>query len=441
MSSSAREAALEALGRCRKDGAWSAAAIDGVIKKHGLDEREGALASRLCLGVLQNLDYCDYYVNLYIRGSPSALEPKLRDILRLGVYQLLLTDKIPDRAAVNETVALCKASGLDRASGLTNAVLRRIARERDALPEIPGEGSAFYLSRRYSHPLWLAEQLLEEKGYAFTEAFFAANNRPSGLCIQVNTLKVTEGDYTRALDRAGIPYERFAGVPGCLRLAGGSVSRLPGYEEGLFYVQDRAARMAVLAAGPRSGMRVLDACAAPGGKSFAAALAMENRGEILACDLHEKKLGLISAGAERLGIGIIRTAQQDAREARAEALGLFDLVICDVPCSGFGVLGKRPEIRRKREEDLAPLPALQAEILDSCARLVRPGGVLLYATCTVLRRESEEQIRRFLGRNGLFAPEAFAVGELRAEEGMLCFWPHIHGTDGFFAAKLRRRAE
>lgn len=439
MGNTAREAALEALERCRRDKAWSAAAIDGVIRKHGLDSRDGALASRLCLGVLQNQEYCDYYVNLFYNKSASALEPKVRDILRLGVYQLLFMDKIPARAAVNESVALCKTVGMGRATGLVNAVLRRMAENRDTLPEIPGKGTALYVSRRYSHPLWLAERLIKERGYDFAEAFFAANNEPSGLTIQVNTLKVTMRDYIRALERAEIPFESFEAVPGCLRLPGGTVTRLPGYEEGLFYVQDRAARAAVLAAGVKPGMKVLDACAAPGGKSFAAAIAMENRGELLSCDISAKKLSLISSGAERLGIHIIRTAQRDARTVDADLSQGFDLVIGDVPCSGFGVIGKRPEIRQKQEAEIAALPAIQAEILENLARFVRPGGVLMYSTCTVLQQENEAIVKGFLEKNGDFTPEDFQLGDIRSENGMYTFWPHIDGTDGFFAAKLRRR--
>lgn len=429
---------MEALRRCRRDGAWSAAAVDSAIKARDLDSRDAALASRLCLGVLQNTDYCDYYVNLFYRGSPASLEPLLRDILRLGVYQLLLTDKIPPRAAVNESVALCKAAGLGRAAGLVNALLRRTAEARENLPEIPGKGTPAYLAVRYSHPLWLAEELCRERGYAFTEAFFAANDRPSGLTIQVNSLKVSERDYVRALERAGIGWERFEGVPGCLRLSGGSVTELPGWEEGLFYVQDRAARMAVLAAGPRPGERVLDACAAPGGKSFAAAMAMENKGSILACDIHEKKLALVAAGARRLGIGILSTALRDARQPSGDPGG-YDRILCDAPCSGFGVLGKRPEIRRKSREDIAGLPAVQADILRGLAPLLRPGGVLLYSTCTVLRQENEAVVRTFLDEHPDFEPEDFAVGDCRSENGMVTFWPHIDGTDGFFAARLRRR--
>ena len=431
----AREAALRALERCRRDGAWSAMAIDQVIRSHSLDRRDAALASRLCLGVLQNSSCCDFYIDYYCSKKP---EPKVRDILRLGVYQLLFMDKIPARAAVNESVTLCRAAGLQRACGLVNAVLRKIADAPDALPEIPGKGTAAYLSVRYSHPLWLVERLLREHDYPFVEAFLAANNEPPELTIQVNTLKVTAEDYKRALSRADIVFHEAEALPGCLSLAGGSIAELPGYEEGLFYVQDRAARTAVSLAGVQPGMQVLDACAAPGGKSFAAALAMEGQGEILSCDIHEKKLNLIRSGAERLGTRCIRTESRDARHFDKALEDRFDLVLADVPCSGLGVIRKRPEIRFKEEQEIRQLPIIQGEILKNLAMYVKPGGTLLYSTCTVLAEENQEVVSAFLKTHPDFSAEGFSLGGVHVPTGMYTFWPQVDGTDGFFAAKLRR---
>lgn len=436
MENAARQAALEILERCRRNGAWSADALDSVLRQRGLDRRDSALASRLSLGVLQNSAYCDYCIDCFRTGG--KLEPRVREILRLGVYQLLFMDKIPPRAAVNESVALCRTAGLERAAGLVNALLRRVAENRERIPPVPGEGTAAYLSVRYSHPLWLAERLLEEHDYAFTEAFLAANNRIPPLTIQVNTRKVSPEEYTRALERREIPHSACAGLPGCLTLAGGTVSELPGYDEGLFYVQDRAARTAVEALSLRPGMRVLDACAAPGGKSFAAALTMRGEGDILARDIQEKKLRRIESGAKRLGLACIRTRSGDARATDPALEAAFDRVIADVPCSGLGVIGKRPEIRRKTEEEIASLPAIQREILEAVSACVRPGGRLLYSTCTVLKAENREVVAAFLREHPEFSPEDFTVGELRSTDGMYDFWPQIDSTDGFFAAILRR---
>ena len=439
MKNASRLAALEALERCRRDGAWSGAVLDGIIKKYGLDHRDSALAARLCLGVLQNTSYCDFYIDRYCSTPGNKIQIKLRDLLRLGVYQILFLDKIPARAAVNESVSLCRPMGMDRASGLVNAVLRRVAENRDALPPIPGEGTAAYLSIRYSHPLWLIERLLKEQDYSFVEAFLAANNEPQKLTIQVNTHKVSVEEYTRALARAEIAFQTWEGLSGCLTLEGGQVTALPGFEEGLFYVQDRAARCAVAAANARPGMRVLDTCAAPGGKSFAAALAMQDEGEILSCDIHEKKLRLIENGAQRLGLNSIHTRAGDARGDVGAFHERFDLVLTDVPCSGLGVIGKRPEIRNKSERDIAGLPKIQRDILQTASTYVKHGGSLLYSTCTILREENQDVVTSFLKANPGFEPENFEIGSICSRDGMYTFWPHVDGTDGFFAAKLRRK--
>ena len=429
----AREAALSALERCRRSGAWSSASIDEAIREYGLDQRARALTSAICLGVLQNMRLCDYVIDGLVGGR--KLEPKVRDILRTAVYQLLFMDRIPASAAVNEAVALSKKLGYQRASGLVNAVLRKVADGGRTLPEITAANEAEILSIRYSHPVWLAEKLLKEYGRDFTESFFAANNAAADTAIQINTLKISTGDYLALLGKNDIAAQRHEWMPDCL-LVKGSVTALPGYEDGLFYVQDPAAKASILAAGLTPGMSVLDACAAPGGKSFAAAIAMQNEGSILSRDLHEKKLRLIKEGSERLGFSVITVK---AADARAESDGEFDAVIADVPCSGLGVIRKKPEIRFKTAQEIADLPEIQTAILQKLSESVKPGGVLIYSTCTVLREENEDIIRAFLKTRDDFVPEDFTLPNgLASRDGHLTLWPHINGTDGFFTAKLRR---
>ena len=430
----ARQAALDALTRCRRDGAWSGDTLDAIIKSAALDRRDAALASRLCLGVLQNDRLCDFYIGCYCTGK---LEPTVRDILRLGVYQLLFLDRVPPRAAVSETVELCRTNRCERAAGLVNAVLRRVAENRETLPPIPGEGTGEYLSIKYSHPRWLCDDLIEKKGYAFAEAFLQKNNEPPKLFLQVNTLKVEAADYVRALERAEIPFREMEPA-GCIELDGGLAPTLPGFEEGLFYVQDRAARLAVEIAAPEPGMRVLDACSCPGGKSFAAAIRMRNSGSILSCDIHEKKLKRLENGAVRLGIGMIGTKAMDARVFDPALEAAFDLVIADVPCSGLGVIANKPEIRAKDPATLRGLPEIQYAILENLSRYVKPGGALLYSTCTILSGENEDVALRFLKSHPSFAAEAFSVCGVQSKDGMYTFWPHVDETDGFFAAKFRR---
>ena len=433
---SAREAALKVLERCRRDAAWSGQVLDQLLGSGTLDSKDSALAAKLSLGVIQNSRYLDYYIDLYCTSAKT--EPKVRDILRLGAYQILLLDKIPVHAAVDESVSLCRKIGLSRASGLVNAVLRRLSEHRDTLPELPGKGTAAYLALRYSQQDWLAETLIEQRGYAFAEAFLASCLEPAATDLQINTLKIERDSYLALLAAHNILFDEVTFPHNCVSLHGGKINALPGYEEGLFYVQDRAAAMALAIAEPVPGSKILDACAAPGGKSFAAAIHMNNRGNIISCDLHEKKLRLIESGAKRLGISCIQTQARDAGVLEPAWVGAFDLVIADVPCSGFGVMRKKPDIRIRGREEAEKLPAIQQRILYNLAAYVAPGGMLLYSTCTVLRQENEDIVEQFLQTHKEFRPLDFLVGERRSENGCYTFWPHIDGTDGFFAAKLIR---
>lgn len=430
----AREAAVFALERTRRDGAWSSALSDAMKTKYDLDSRSLSLAVSISLGVLQSTALLDYYIDLNSK-SASKIEPKVRDIMRSGAYQLIFMDKIPASAAVNESVSLCKKLGYSRASGFCNAVLRKIASSADKLPEPPGKGTAQYLSVKYSHPQQLAQYIVDRRGYDAAEAFLAADNTIPDTCLQVNTLKITPDELMARLLAESIPCSMHPWLPNCIVTAG-SVSSMPGFDEGLFYVQDPAAKCAVLAAALEPGMYVLDSCAAPGGKSFAAAIAMRNEGSIDSCDLHDKKIRLISEGAQRLGLSCINAFSHDARE---QFYRQYDAIIADVPCSGYGVIRKKPEIRYKPLEDSASMPAIQAAILENLSQYVKPGGVIVYSTCTVLERENEDVVKAFLRAHAEFSAEGFTLpnGETAAD-GYITFWPDIHGTDGFFVSKLRR---
>ncbi len=434
MSDSAREAALTALERCRRSGAWSSATIDSVITKYGLDGRSAALATHICLGVLQNMTLCDFYIDSYCNSS-AKIEPKVRDILRTAVYQLAFMDKIPANAAVNEAVSLCKKLGYSRASGFVNAVLRKISANINNLPEVPNKGTADYLAVRYSHPKWLAEYMINAHGYDFAESFFDANNREPYTAIQVNTLKISTDALRAKLENSGVECKAHPWLLDCL-LVSGNITAMYGFADGLFYVQDPAARTAISIAEFKPGMKVLDACSAPGGKSFAAAIDMQNRGSILSCDLHEKKTNLIASGAERLGISIITTKAADARVKLDDE---YDIIIADVPCSGYGVIRKKPDIRYKSEAERAGLPQIQSAILENLSSAVKRGGLLVYSTCTVFSEENGKIVADFLEKHSEYTAESFKLpnGKL-AEDGMYTFWPHIDGTDGFFVCKLRR---
>ena len=436
MPDNARLAALTALERCRRSGAWSSAAMDAVISKYKLDPRSAALASHIFLGVMQNVTLIDHCIDCSCT-TKAKVEPKIRDILRCAVYQLAFMDKIPANAAVNEAVEQCKTLGYSRASGFVNAVLRSITRNKEEIFEIQGKGTAEYLSIRYSHPMWLAEYMTERHGYDFAESFFAENNTEPPITIQVNTLKTTATELKAMLEASGVEAKLHPWLENCLTVKG-NVAAMPGFNDGLFYVQDPAARAAVSAAGLKPGMKVLDACAAPGGKSFAAAIDMRNSGSILSCDLHEKKLGLIKSGVDRLGIDIISTKAHDARQPFNDE---FDAIIADVPCSGYGVIRKKPDIRFKPEAERLSLPDIQLAILENLSCALKPGGTLIYSTCTVFSEENEDVVSSFLKSHSEFETVDFTMPNGKtAECGMHTFWQHIDGTDGFFVCKLRRKS-
>ena len=434
---SARRAALTALEKCRRADAWSDAVLGSVCDREGLDGRDRGLAAALCYGVLQNRLLLDAAVARHSTLSLGRVEPKVLDILRISAYQLLFLERIPASAAVNEGVALCRALGYSRAAGYVNAVLRALA----AAPVLPGaEGETRQrLSLRYSHPLWLVDLLLERLGPQEAEAFLECDNRPVPAALQVNTLRTTAGALLEALAREEIPARAHPVLPDCVLAedAGRLLQSAP-FRDGWFYVQDPAAKFAVLAAQPRPGQRILDVCAAPGGKSFAAAVACSGAAEILACDKYPNKLRRIREGAARLGLSGIRTQAADAAAERPEGDGDFDLVLVDVPCSGLGVIRKKPDIRYKDPSAFAALPGLQGRILENAARSVRPGGTLLYSTCTVRSQENEDVVRAFLLRNPGFSPVDFqSPWGTRSREGMLQLWPQRQDTDGFFIARMR----
>lgn len=425
---SARTTALSVLIACRKQGAWADGVLKEYISRDRLDRRDAALASRLCYGVLQNRILLDYHLEHLLTGNIRKLQPVVLDILRLGLYQILMMDKIPVSASVNEAVEQGKRYANGRAAGLINGVLRRAGREKDTLCA-PDD-----LSIRYSHPKELVELLQDSVGSDQIEALLASHNAPAETTIQVNTLVTDDKAVLEALEQVGAVTEPHPWLKHAYCISGyGNLEQIPLFREGGFFVQDPAARLSVEVAGLQPGMQVLDGCSAPGGKSFAAALAMKNQGRIISCDIHPHKIELLRKGAERLHISIMEPRLQDASQPVAEWEGTMDAVIADVPCSGLGVIRKKPDIRYKDLSELEKLPAVQKRILHQLSACVKPGGVLLYSTCTILKRENEDVIRWFLQEHPQFSPEPF-----RDTNGMLTLLPSVHKTDGFFICKMRR---
>ena len=434
----ARQTALNVLIACRKEAGWSNAVLKQYLSRDGLDRREAALATRLCYGVLQNRLKLDFYLAQLLTGKLKDLHPVLRDILHLGVYQLYEMDKIPVSAAVNEAVTLAKqyCPRQKNAPGLVNAVLRKADKERTGLLQPKS-----YVEK-YSHPQKLVDLLKDYVGKEALEPMLRANNDIPPTVVQVNTLRTTTQELTVLLQQEGVTATPHSWLPDCLILSGtGDLEQLPAFAQGLFYVQDAAARLSVLCAQIPRNSRVLDCCAAPGGKSFAAAISMAGTGSVTSCDVHPHKIALIDNGAQRLGLSGISARVQDASVFVPEWENAMDVVIADVPCSGYGIIRKKPDIRYKDPDSMKELPLLQAKILANQARYCKPGGVLLYSTCTLVRQENEDVVTAFLQEHPDFALEPLPLPAHlpRNETGMLVLVPGQYDTDGFFISRMRRR--
>ena len=427
----ARALALNVLTKCEAGG-YSNIALDTVIKRIDLSSQDRSLLTALVYGVIERKITLDYYVSSLSSIPNSKIEKDTRNILRMGLYQLIYMDKIPAHAAINETVSLANK----RSKGFVNAILRSYQREKDniKLPDISDKVK--YLSVTYSVGESLVKELLGSYSFEECENIFRAFGEKTPLTLRANNLKTSREEILSELE-GGIltPIS-----PDGIIVENGAVSELECLADGRVTVQDEASQICVRALSANAGDVVLDVCACPGSKSFGAAMTMENKGEIIAFDIHENKLSLVEKGAERLGISIISTKAHDARKPIEELFGKADRIICDVPCSGFGVIGKKPEIRYKDPSESARLPQIQYDILQNVSKYLKVGGTLVYSTCTVLPDENESVVNKFLENNSGFSLVPFSVGELEAARGMITLLPHIHHTDGFFIAKIVRKS-
>ncbi len=429
----ARTTALRALMACRTMDAWSDAVLGNFMEDAGLSPRDAGLCTTLCYGVLQNRALLDHYIDSFLTGR-KHLQPALRDILRLAVYQIMFLDRVPDSAAVNEAVKQAKKQFSQREAGLCNGLLRNLLRQKDTLE--PPKDYAI----RYSHPPELVDLMKGSVGKRLGAILEADNSQPE-TTAQLNPLKTHRETLLRTWEEEGVVYTPHSWLKNCWLIKGtGDLNKLPSFQKGMFQIQDAAARAAVDVMALKPGMQVLDLCAAPGGKSMAAAAIMENRGSILSCDLHGGKLPQIEKAAQRLGVSIVETMENDATGFRPEWEARFDAVIADVPCSGFGVIRKKPDIRYKSLREMEALPEIQKKILDNASRYVKKGGQLLYSTCTILRRENEDVVQAFLKEHPDYtiAPITLKRPGSTELEDMLTLYQGIDDCDGFFMCHLRR---
>ncbi len=434
-----RQIALELLDRHELEGTYINLALSSSRVK-GLEAAERSFLTALLYGTVERKLTYDYYICSLAGRGLDKIDIHTLNILRLGMHQILEMHSLPDFAAVNETVSLGRSKG-ERSfvNGLLRALIR--ARDADSLPVPKREkNAARYLSVKHSFPLWICKHFINILGEEAAQRLLISFNSQNYTDITVNTARVTREELAARLGTSDRQVEISTRTAHGIRIHGSvDPTTLDGFDDGLFLVQDEACLISAEALGVREGDRVIDVCACPGGKSFAAAIAAGGSADVLSLDIHQSKLSLISEGAKRLGIDSIRAEIQDATCPRVELFGQFDRVICDVPCSGLGVLGKKSDIRYKSDEGIGELPALQYDILSKSASYLKSGGALVYSTCTLNPAENEEIIARFLREHPDMQPIDFCAGELSSTGGMLTLMPHVHKTDGFFIARLGKK--
>lgn len=430
-----REAAMLVLYKTDREQAYSNMALKECFSKNkdftGVDR---AFLTNLVYGTIKAQITIDYIIGCYSKIKLKKISPYILAILRMGIYQIKFMDKVPDSAAVNESVTLAKRYGHKASAGFVNGILRNVLRGEIKYPEDELEA----LSIKYSYPLWMVKRWCDDFGKSFAEELMAAMNNEPEISIRTNLIKTTPENLLLKISNS-----RMSEISSDMIISGGfDVANSREYKDGLFTPQDISASFSAKVLAPKQGDMVLDMCAAPGGKTTHMAEIMENKGSILALDVHEHKIKLIEENAKRLGIDIIRVKCADASKENPEFFGKFQKVLADVPCSGLGIIRRKPDIKLKKNED--EISELQYKILKNASKYLASGGELLYSTCTIDKRENEEVIERFLRENkgfeavdiSKFLPEVLRKAECK--KGYVTFYPNVDGIDGFFIAKIKK---
>lgn len=418
-----RKLAVNILTKIQKDNAYSNLALTSYFKDTELSYEDKAFVTALVYGVLDRKITLDFVLSKFMKTPIKKTAPFTLNTLRTALYQIMYMDKIPESAAVNEAVKIIKKSSESRNQGFVNAVLREVLRQDNLLPSGNDTES---LSVRYSAPVWLVDTFLKDYGEQTTIALLEESLKKPPFTLRVNTLKTNAEALKKSLNNAGIQVND-AEVSDALILCNGiDLLKNSDFKNGHFHIEDMASQKAISVLSPKMGERILDICAAPGGKTFTMAEIMQNKGEIIACDLYEHRVGLIADGAKRLGIDIIKPCVSDATRYN-EKLGIFDAILCDVPCSGLGVIRRKPDIKYNAATNFCELEGIQRKILGNAVKYLKKGGRILYSTCTLRKAENENTVKDFLAQNKDFT--------LITEQTLM---PHINNTDGFYFALIEK---
>ncbi len=438
-----RKTAVEILTQTEQKDAYLNLVFEDTLKGTKLTSVDVGFLKELVFGVFRNKIFLDYVIRKNSSIRLKKIDPKILNILRCGAYQIIFMDKVPHHAAVDESVKLAKKCASPKTVSFVNGVLRGIVRSSESgidLKEIKDKTE--FLSIKHSYPLPLAEFFAKSFGYD-AENLMASGNRAPELCVRINTLKTTKEDFKKKLDALDITYRETPFTDCGLYLFGATEEKRKSISE-LFTVQDQSSQLASLALSPEPDSLTLDLCSAPGGKTTHLAELMENKGKIIATDIYSARLKSVDALAKKLGISIIETGVKDAT-APDEALSeKADFILADVPCSGLGIIRRKPDIKYKENiTDFAELYEIQQKILDAAYRQLKPGGVLVYSTCTVNKGENTEQIEKFIKSHPDMSLEKITsphiTGDLAENKGYLEVFPHIHNSDGFFVCRIKKQ--
>ncbi len=445
----ARIMALKALVALDADKAFANLTLNEVLNKSPASKLDRAFATELFYGTIRHLNTLDWVLGKFLKQPLGSQTVYIRNILRQGLYQIMYMDRVPVSAACNESAELARKFGHRGSVKFVNGVLRNIVRNIDGI-EYPSlkKSPVKHIAIKYSHPSWIVKRYIDELGIEGTIKLCKVNNTPAPNTVRTNTLKTSPSSLVQKLADSGIRAEKTPYAPEALNISGFlSVGSMTAFKEGLFYVQDEGSILVGHAVSPPEGSLVLDVCGGPGGKTTHLAQLLNNKGSVVSMDVHKHKIRLIQENCRRLGIDNVKAIQMDARGLPGEYKNRADCVLVDAPCSGLGVIRRKPDIRwRKIENQLPELQKLQADILKAASKCVRPGGILVYSTCTFTREENEEVVGGFLRDNSDFIEDGLGdTGVFRQFEGLLSrtgkirLWPHLHNTDGFFIARMTKK--
>lgn len=436
-----REIAYKVLLDIEKNKNYSNMAINKHFKDVKLSNQDRGLATEIIYGVIENKYYIDYMIDKLSKVKTNKMEIYVKTLLRMGIYQIMFLNSISDYAAVNETVNLAKKKN-SKVSGFINGILRNVIRQKETIGEIKIKDDIDYLAVKYSYDKWMIRNWMIHFGKDFTKELLEANGQRPSIYLRTNTLKITRDELIEKLEQQNVKASKVHVVDEAIKVENlKDIENNVLYKEGLFTIQDISSMLVGKVMNPKEKSLVLDVCSAPGGKTTHIATLMKNTGQVVSRDIYEHKLKLIKASSKRLNLTNVDVQEFDGLSLDKDSIGKFDYVLADVPCSGLGIIRRKPEIKYKEKEEFRDLPPIQKKILENASKYVKKGGTLIYSTCTIQDNENIDVINEFLQKNKNF--ELAPIDEVKVdldnqEKGYMKIYPNVHGMDGFFISKLIR---